>query len=152
MGAPVGYCQHSSGYWMRTADQAGPFTYDGATMVPVEPQNTLNVDSGAIANGVAAATLPAAPGKYTFLNGFEITGSGALLASPVVATLTGIIGGPLRYVFSAPAGALVGAMPLQITFDPPLKSADVNTPITMSLPALGTGNTSASVCLHGFQA
>ena len=137
---------------MRSSDQAGPFIYDGTTIVPVTPpSNTLNSASGNVANANAAATLAAAAGKTTFISGFELTATGATVGLPVTATVTGILGGTLSYTFAAPAGALLIATPLIVLFNPPLSASAVNTAIVVTLPALGGGNTNASANAHGYQ-
>lgn len=79
-----------------------------------------------------------------------MTGAGAVLGSIVVCTLNGTAGGNLSYIFAAPAGILVSAGALNMHFDPPLQAIAINTAITASCPALGTGNTNAAMSIHGF--
>lgn len=107
--------------------------------------------SGNVANAAATATLPGVAGKITQLAGFQITAAGATAAAVVVATVTGLAAGTLSYVFTAPAGVAVGATPLVVNFDPPLPASAPNTPIVVTLPALGAGNTNAAVSANGFQ-
>ncbi len=108
--------------------------------------------SGNIANGSAAAAIPATSGKLSYVTGFEITATGATVGLPVIATLAGLVGGiTASYIFAAPAGALIEATPLLVTFPEPIPANAVNTAITLTLPALGNGNTNAAVVIHGFQ-
>lgn len=101
-------------------------------------------------NQINTATLPAVAAKTNYITGFEITAAGATAGAAVQALVSGVVGGPLAYSFVAPAGVAVGALPLAVEFIPPLPGAAVNTAITVSLPALGAGNTNASVVAHGY--
>lgn len=111
----------------------------------------LHSSSGNVANAAAVATLAAAAGLTNYLSGFEITGSGATGALVVNVTVTGLLGGTQTHVFTAPAGAAVGATPLVVRYNPPIPASDVNTAIVVTLPALGAGNTNACVVAHGFR-
>lgn len=107
--------------------------------------------SGNKANANAVATLAAAAGQTTYISGFEATASGATAGLPVSLTVVGVAGGTMTYTFTAPAGVLVAAAPLQVQFRPPIPGSAVNTAIVVTLPALGSGNTNAAVVAHGFQ-
>lgn len=107
--------------------------------------------SGNVANAAAVATLAAAAGKTTYISGFTITGAGATAAGVVTAALTGLLGGTASFTITAPAGATVGIAPLSVTFNPPLPGSAVNTALVLTLPALGSGNTNASVSAWGYQ-
>jgi hypothetical protein len=107
--------------------------------------------SGNVAAAPAVATLPGAPGLTTFISGFEITASGATAATCVNATLAGVVSGALIYTYCVPTGVASLASPLVVSFTPPLPAASVNTPISVTLPSLGSGNTNATVVAHGFQ-
>lgn len=107
--------------------------------------------SGNVANANAVATLAAAAGKNTFICGLTITAAGATAASVVSATVVGVITGTLTYTFVAPAGATVAATPLVVSFGTCVPSSALNTAIVVTLPALGAGNTNASVSAWGFQ-
>ena len=111
----------------------------------------LTSASGNKANASAAATLAAATGKTTYITGFQVTASGATAGLPVSVTVVGVLGGTLTYTFTAPAGVLVPATPLVVTFPNPVPASDVNTAIVVTLPALGSGNTNAAVCAQGYQ-
>ncbi len=111
----------------------------------------ISGSSGDVANASAVATLAAAAGKTTYITGFEITGSGATAALPVVVTVAGVIGGTMTFIYSAAAGALVGNQPLVIEFPEPVPASAVNTAIVVTCPALGTGNLHSAVVAHGYQ-
>ena len=111
----------------------------------------LNSSSGNVANASAAASLAAAASVTNYLNGVEITFAGATAAANVVATITGLLGGTISFVCVAPAGANLPGTPIILTFDPPLPASAANTAITVTLPALGAGNTHACVNIHGFR-
>lgn len=123
----------------------------GKPMGPL-PSGAVSVvgASGNVANAVAAASLPAVAGKTNYLTGFEITGSGATAGLPVSVTVTGLLGGTLTFTYTAAVGALVGNAPLIVPFPKPLAASAVNTAITVSCPALGTGNTNNCAVIHGF--
>lgn len=119
---------------------------------PLVPAGATNVaaSSGNVANATATATMPAVAGKTNYVAGFSITGGGATAAALVTATLSGIAGGPLSYTFGAPLGVAVEASPILVEFATPIPASAVNTAISISLPALGTGNTNAAVNIHGY--
>lgn len=129
---------------------------DGAVLTSggaAYPQGATAVTaaSGNVANAVAAATLAAVAGKTTYITGFEITGSGATLGSIVTATVTGTITGTLSYTVAAIAGALLINTPLIVEFPVAIPASAANTTIVVSMPALGAGNTNATVVAHGYQ-
>lgn len=107
--------------------------------------------SGNVANATATATLPATAGVTNFITGFSITFAGATAASVVVATVTGLLGGTMSYVIAVPAGATVGGQPVAVDLAVPHPASAPNTAITLTLPALGAGNTNAAVGIRGFQ-
>lgn len=106
--------------------------------------------SGPIAAGTAAASLPAAAGKFTYITGFDATGMGATGAGSVSITISGL-SATLDYVFPVPAGATVGAAPLSVRFNPPIKASAANTAIVVTMPTLGAGNLNAAVSAYGYQ-
>jgi|SRR5579884_1020514 hypothetical protein len=110
----------------------------------------LVASSGNQAAATAAATLAAASGKYTYITGFEIVGTGATAASVVNATVSD---GTWTETF--PVGVVAGVnaqnSPLVVEFNPPLRSSAVNTAITVTCPSLGSGNTNNCVNAHGYQ-
>ena len=111
----------------------------------------LSAASGNVANASAVATLAAAAAKFTYITGFQITGGGATAGSLILVTVTGCAGGTLTFVFAVPAGAVMGAVPLDVQFPKPLKSAAANTAIVVTAPAFGLGNTNAAAVAHGYQ-
>lgn len=119
---------------------------------PLVPSGATNVaaSSGNVANATATATLPAVAGKTNYVTGFSITGGGATTATLVTATLTGVVGGPLSYTFGAPAGVTTAALPLVVELETPIPGSAPNTAVSISLPALGAGNTNAAVNIHGY--
>lgn len=107
--------------------------------------------SGNKANASAAATIAAAAGETSYLTGFQITASGATAAGVVTVTVVGVLGGTMSFTFAVPAGVAVGATSLSVSFPDPVPSSAVNTAIVVTLPALGSGNTNATVVAEGFQ-
>lgn len=116
------------------------------------PPNTIPaaISTGNVAAAIATATLPAKAGKFLHLCGFQITATGATTALPVIATVTGCVGGTLSYIFIFPAGVLIAANPLVVTFDPPLCATVAGGTIVVTLPSGGSGNTNAAICANGF--
>lgn len=136
---------------MQINTQPSPFT----TGLPVLPYpigaTPITASSGNVAAGVASATLAGASGKTTYITGFEITSSGATVGLVVNPTITGTITGTLTYTYAATAGALLINTPLVVNFTTPIPASATNTPIVVSLPSLGIGNTNACVVAHGYQ-
>lgn len=118
--------------------------------LPVSATLVAN-SSGNVANTAAVATLPAAVGKTTYIKGLSITAGGATVAALVTATLTGL-GSTLSFTVSSPVGIGAGGMPIIIDFGPGgVPASATNTAIVLTLPALGAGNTNASVSAWGYQ-
>jgi hypothetical protein len=111
----------------------------------------VGASSGNVANASAAASLAAVAAKTNYITGLEITFSGATAASVVLATVSGLLGGTETFVVAVPAGAAVGGTPIAIRFHPPHPASAANTAITVTLPALGAGNTNACVNVRGIQ-
>ena len=129
---------------------AGAGGAQAVAAVPVGGTAVQN-SSGNVANAIATATLPAAVGKTTYIQGLLITPGGATTGALVTATLVGL-GSTLSFTVGAPAGALLAGSPVFVDFGPGGRpSSAVNTAIVLSLPALGTGNTNASVSAWGYQ-
>jgi hypothetical protein len=106
--------------------------------------------SGNVANANAVASLGAQAGKTNWVTGFEISSAGATAGAIVVAALTGLLGGSFSYIYSVVIGASLKNDTLSIQFTKPIPASAANTAITLTLPALGTGNTNACVNLHGY--
>ena len=119
---------------------------------PYPPGATpITADSGNQANATATATLAATAGKTTYLTQFSITATGATAASVVTGTITGLVTGTLHFTFAAPAGVAVAATPLIVSLPWAIPASATNTTIAVALPALGSGNTNATVNAYGFQ-
>lgn len=131
------------------AQTFAPVSSAGAAGYPIGA-TPVSASSGNVANANAVATLPAVAGKTTYITGFEITGAGATAAAVVLATLAGLVGGMATYVVVAPAGATTGITMMVVSFPMAIPASAVNTAITLTLPALGAGNTNAAVTVHGF--
>ncbi len=128
------------------SDQAGA----GFDFVPKTIAASTSATSGNVANASAVATFGGTGGKRTYIEGFCCTASGSTSGLPVVVTLVGPVGaGTLNFIFTFPAGVLVAAQPLTVTFDPPLCTA-VAGAIILTLPAGGSGNTNACASCWGF--
>lgn len=113
-----------------------------------ESQGVLSASSSG-GNQANNAAIAAQAGSLAVCSGFEITGAGATAGVDIVATLTGVVGGPLSYVISVPTGALTGISALVVEFSPPLVAAAANSAITINVPAFGAGNTNAASVIHG---
>jgi hypothetical protein len=110
----------------------------------------LSASSGNVANATATASLPAKVGQIAYMTSWLVAASGATAGATVNLTVTGLAGGTLTVPFTFPAGANVAAYALTPTYYPGLQAAAANTPITISLPAGGAGNTNAAVSVQGF--
>lgn len=107
--------------------------------------------SGNVANAQATATLSSAGSSTTYISGFAITSSGSTAAAVVTALVTGIGGGDLVYTYATVAGATTANAALIVEFPRPIPASAVNTPIAVVLPALGAGNTNATVVAYGYR-
>lgn len=106
--------------------------------------------SGNKANALANATLPNASGKTTYITGYTATASGSTSALAATMTITG--GSTTMYhTFTFPAGVGVPAYPLVVNLPHPIPASAANTPISISLPAGGSGNVGAAVTAYGYQ-
>jgi hypothetical protein len=112
----------------------------------------VNASSGNVANAVATATLTGAGNLTNWVTGFEITNGGATAGNCVTATVTGLVGGTESYTVCAPTGAAVAATPLLVQYTSPVPASGPGVPISVSVPALGAGNTNTTVNLHGYRA
>jgi len=110
----------------------------------------IYASSAVVANAPAVATLVGAPGRNTYINGFEITGSGATVALPVNVTVTGVLGGTLNYMYGAVAGVLLENAPLVVAWTPALVSSGFSQNIVVTCPALGLGAAGNALVAHGY--
>lgn len=142
----------------RAADGLNETPVSIATPLPTSPAAgglppgaaSVMVSSGNVANGSAAAALPAVASKTNYCTGIQVTASGATTGLPVTVTLAGILGGTLSFTFTFPAGVLVPATPLNIQFHAPIPASAVNTAITLTVPAGGAGNTNTTANIQGY--
>jgi hypothetical protein len=111
----------------------------------------ITASSGTVAAGVAAATLAGATGKVTYICGFAITSTGSTAAAVVAPTVTGVVTGTMTFAYASVAGATLSNQPLVVPFRDCISASAPNTAIVVSLPSLGTGNTSATVNAWGYQ-
>lgn len=107
--------------------------------------------SANLAATAGSATLAGAPGKTTYITGFQVTGSGATAASVISITVTGVLGGTITYAYAVPAGATLEGPILTIEFTKPIPASGPNTAIVVNLPSMGAGNTNAAVSAQGYQ-
>ncbi len=117
----------------------------------ITPQ--VNGASGAAQQNVA--TLPATANRTQYLEGFDITGSGATSATVIEVSVTGLKGGTIKYECPIVAGVNLAAFPLSgpiysIRFPEPLPASGTNIAISVTVPSFGSGNTNASVVAYGF--
>lgn len=119
----------------------------GAPVIGTPIQNS----SGNVAAASAVATLAAAAGKTTYITGFDVTGGGAVAALLAQLTVSGLLGGTATYILGVLAGVALANPPLSVRFNPPLPASALNTPIVVTVPSLGTGNTNSCVVAYGFQ-
>jgi hypothetical protein len=115
----------------------------------------IGVGSTNTGNAQVVATLAATAGKTNYLEGFDISGSGATAGVAIEVSIAGLSGGTIKYEFAVIAGALLAAFPapgyISIRFPQPIPASGVNTAITVTVPAFGAGNTNAAVAAYGFQ-
>jgi hypothetical protein len=135
---------------MMYVDANGAAQFMGAFWVP-QKAISVNVSSGNVANASAAAAMPADAARINYITGFEVTASGSTAGLAVTVTVAGILGGTMSYTFVAPVGVLVPAQPLVVEFPDPIPASAINTAITVTCPALGSGNTNATVNVHGYK-
>lgn len=108
--------------------------------------------SGNVANAQAVATLAGAANMTTYISGFTICATGATVAAAVTPTVTGVIGGvTLSYTVAAIAGVNANLPTVNVSFPYPIPASATNTSIVVTLPALGAGNTNATVSAYGFR-
>lgn len=134
----------------RPVGAAAPFP---TSWTPYPSASTpLAAGSGNVANASAVATLTPSATTTAYISGFEVTGAGATAGLPVVVTVVGLLGGTRSYIYTAAVGATLPNSPLLVSFNPPLPASAINTPIVVTCPALGAGNTNNAVVAHGYQA
>jgi hypothetical protein len=115
------------------------------------PTNSTPVASSANGTtGAVIANLVGVAGKTTFICGFSMTSGGTTTAIALLATVAGVLGGPLEFAYVAPAAGTQGR--LFVTFAPTCIPASAqNTTIVITQPAAGVGTTQAAVAAWGYQ-
>lgn len=117
----------------------------------IRGSSPLLASSGNVANATAAAVLTPAAGQAVVLYGFIVTASGVTTAAAVTLTVAGLIGGTISFTYVGLAGVLLAGPTLLFEPKIPLLGT-VGQAITVSLPALGSGNTNATVTAWGYSA
>ena len=110
--------------------------------------NVITASSGNVANASAVASLPAVANRTNYITGFEITSTGSTAASIVTVTITGITN-TLSYTYASVAGVSLANQPYFVELPQPVPASAANTAITVTVPALGAGNTNCTVNVHG---
>lgn len=138
----------------KSTDNAGVhtphFNVDGMSAYPAGA-TAITASSANVANASAVATLSGVALKTTYICGANITSGGSTAAALVTPTVVGTITGTLNFTYATVAGATLGNTPLTLRFSPCVPASAVNTAIVVTLPALGAGNTNATVNAHGYQ-
>lgn len=143
------------GVVIMTPDSASPQGSTGnPTVVSETPYPSgavaLSAGSAVVANASAVATLTGTATTTVYLSGFEITGAGATAGLPVTVTVAGLLGGTRSFIYTFSVGATIPNTPLTAQFNPPLPASAVNTPIVVTCPAGGAGNTANTANAQGF--
>jgi hypothetical protein len=110
----------------------------------------VNASSANVANASAVSTIPAVAAKTAYLCGFTITSGGSTGAALVTPTVTGLLSGTMNFTYGTVAGVTLANAPLVVALPQCLPASAVNTAIAVTLPALGAGNTNATVNSWGY--
>jgi len=110
----------------------------------------VNASSANVANVSAVATIPAVALKTAYMCGFTITSGGSTGAALVTPTLVGLLSGTVNFTYGTVAGATLANPPLVVAMTPCLPASAVNVALVLTLPALGAGNTNATVNSWGY--
>jgi hypothetical protein len=113
-----------------------------APFLAIPAATPVSNSSGNVANAMATATLPAVSNKTTYIEGFDITGTGATAASVITATVTGLPAsiGTFSFDVTIPAGVTTaigtnGTIPIR--FPTPLPASAANVSPVVTVPAFG---------------
>jgi len=120
-----------------------PFATGGAGT----PQHTTQTGA---ASAISAA-ITAGAGKFAYLTGFEVTGTGATAASTIVVTVTT----PTvraNYELTIPGTAGAAMTPLIVALPTPIPSDAAAGTVTVNVPSFGAGSTAQAVNAHGYAA
>jgi len=126
---------------------------NGSVTVNPYPQNAIPItgNSGNVANSLAFASIPAVAGKTSYICGFHFSSSGSTAAAIVLGGIGNIVGGGGTFVVTSVAGATLKNPDTIVTYTPCIPANAPNTAVTASVPALGAGNTNASIYCWGYQ-
>lgn len=107
--------------------------------------------SGNASNSQLSAVLPGAAGQTTYIEGFDVSSSGSTAAAITTVTVSDGSNLLLGWTYGTVAGATTMNERLQIRFPRPLPASGPGLSITVTCPALGTGNSHAIVNAYGFR-
>lgn len=118
-----------------------------AQQLPYPPGAAPILNSTTGTTGAVTVTLPAAPGRFTYLCGFFGTSAGTTAGLAAAGTITGVVGGPANftYAYVSSGQGLLGAALTNC-----LPSSAQNTAIVVTIPGGGAG-TVVSLFAWGFQ-
>jgi hypothetical protein len=125
----------------------------GTPFVPADSvSKRIGVTAGTTGTTAAvAATIPAVVGKTAYLCGFSVSPGSATTAITSQVTVTGLIPGTLTWATGAPvtAAGVTGTV-LTVPFTPCMPASAINSAITVTSGALGTGGINNDVNMWGF--
>lgn len=102
------------------------------------------------ANSSITAIVPATNGKTTYITGFTITSGGATSGAVVGVTVASFHTIAV-YAYGVVAGATIANPTMDIRFPQPIPGGGANIQITVTVAAMGSGNTIACVDAYGYQ-
>lgn len=142
---------HTQGFTTESVSVANGNTSPVAVAVQPYPWGASPVaaSSGVVANAEAKATLAAVASK-NYVTEIDISGGGATAAALLTCTITGLVGGTRSFVLGIPVGEKT-PFHHRLTFDRPLANEFVNTPIVLTVPPAGAGNTALVASISGYR-
>jgi hypothetical protein len=102
-----------------------------------------------VANGQVQVTLPAVAGQKNYLTFVHCSGDGATASTSVNATITGLLGGTIHMAIVVPAKTTDTNWRASMALTHPWPASAPNTPIVVTVPALGAGNLHSSCTMLG---
>lgn len=119
--------------------------------MPFPVPGTPITNSAQGTTGAIVATLAAITNQTLYLSGFSVTFNNPTAAVNATVTVVGLVGGSLVYGANALAAAATTPQPppLIVEYEFPIPASAVNTAVTVTLSALGTGGI-GQVNAHGF--
>jgi hypothetical protein len=133
--------------YVTLTDGAGNLSVSSTTSSPYPVGATPVTASATGTTSATAASLPGVAAKTTYICGFTINAA-ATAAVAGTATVTGTVSGTLN--FYQGVGVATAPATLSQTFNPPIPASAVNTAITVTSAAAGTGGVTA-VSAWGYQ-